>query len=226
MADSAEHKFVSTALNTALERYAETKLLGISEAERRKFDYGCLLLRDFSRPLVSQVLWNHDEGIDKDVRTLLFDAGSALRLYFVKDRLKIRARIDEVLGDYRDRAETAPLLRGLRVIPIPEDFDADIEQHRNWLTDFIYHRVSTDLLFGVVFGKLTAQDIKVFSEHGGLLGLKFAALQIIDEEGLQHGPTFEKRVGVKGSPLREAIAMLTVRGLSLRRVDQYNVCRH
>src|SRR6185295_10810735 len=209
MADSAEHKFISSALNRALTKFSETRLLALREADRRTFDFGCLLLRDFSRPLVSQVLWNHEEGLEKDLRTLLFDGGSTLRLYFVRDKIRNRARIDEALRSYREKSETARLLRGLRIIPIPEDFDADSEKDQVWMNVHLRDRISTDLLFGVVFGKLTARDVKAFSEHGGPFGLKFAALQIIDEFGLHHGPTFEQQVGSRGSPLREAIAMLT-----------------
>ena len=209
MADSPEHKFISEALNDALTHYSKTRLMGLNEADRRTFDYGCLLLRDFSRPLVSQVLWNHEEGIEKDIRTLVFDGSSSIRLYFVRDRIRNRARIDEALRSYRERAETSSLLRGLRIIPIPENFDADSEDDRTWMSRHLHDRVSTDLLFGVVFGKLTAYDIRIFSEHGGPFGLKFAALQVINDHGLEHGPTFEKTVGSRGSPLREAIAMLT-----------------
>src|SRR5215475_13999794 len=61
------------ALDAVLHRIARTRLIGVSEAERRKFDYSAVLLRDFSRPLVSQVLWSHVEGVEKDVRTLLHD---------------------------------------------------------------------------------------------------------------------------------------------------------
>jgi hypothetical protein len=209
MADSAEHKFISNALDRALGKFSETRLLGLREAERRTFDFGCILLRDFSRPLVSQVLWNHEGGIEKDLRTLLFDGGSSLRLYFVRDRIRNRMRIDEALKSYREKPETTRLLRGLRIIPIPEEFDADVEKDQLWLDYHVRHCISTDLLFGVVFGKLTAHDIKAFSEHGGPFGLRLAALQIIAEFGLHHGPTFEQQVGSRGSPLREAVAMLT-----------------
>lgn len=119
MSDGAEHNFISQALDKSLISFSETKLLGMQEAQRRTFDYGCVLLRDFSRPLVSQVLWTHQEGIEKDIRTLVFDGNSSLRLYFVRDTVKNRARIDETLRSYRDQPNVAPLLRGLRIIPVP-----------------------------------------------------------------------------------------------------------
>src|SRR5258708_6483712 len=106
MADSPEHQFITQSLDKSLSRFSNTKLLGIREAQRRTFDYGSILLRDFSRPLVSQVLWSHQEGLEKDIRTLLFDSGSSLKLYFVRDTVKNRARIDEVLKSYKDKAST------------------------------------------------------------------------------------------------------------------------
>ena len=46
MADSPKHKFISESLDRALKNYPETCLLGLKEAERRTFDYGCIVLRD------------------------------------------------------------------------------------------------------------------------------------------------------------------------------------
>jgi hypothetical protein len=214
MADSPEHKFISLSLDKSLSDFSDTRLLGIREAQRRTFDYGCVVLRDFSRPLVSQVLWNHQEGIEKDIRTLLFDAGSSLKLYFIRDNVKNRAKLDELLKAYREQLSTAPLLRGLRIIPVPDAFDADSESHQNWMEGFIRNCISRDLLFAVVFGKLSASDLATFSDHGGPFGLKFAALQEITTSGLDHGPSFERAVGSKGPPLREALTMLSGTGLA------------
>ena len=63
MSDSPEHQFISKSLDRVLQEFSSTRLLGLAEADRRTFDYGCLLLRDFSRPLVSQVLWSHSKGM-------------------------------------------------------------------------------------------------------------------------------------------------------------------
>lgn len=215
MAESAEHQFISQSLDRALRVYSNTRLLGLREAERRKFDYGCLLLRDTTRPLVSQVLWSHEEGLEKDLRTLLFDGEAAIKVYFVRDRIKNRAKIDEALQSYRQNPATASLLRGLRIVPVPDGFDADVEAQRTWMHEHILRSVSSDLLFAVVFGKLTAQDVRVFAQHGGPLGLKIAALYAITTVGFEHGPTFERYLGIRGSPLREVVAMLTGVGLVL-----------
>jgi hypothetical protein len=168
-----------------------------------------MILRDASRPLVAQVLWSHEEGIEKDLRTLLFDGRASLKIYFVRDRIRSRAKIDEVLGAYRGNAETRSLLRGLRIIPVPEGFDADSDFQRGWMESYILDYASSDLLFGVVFGKLTASDVQTFSRHGGPFGLKMAALHVIATSGLSHGPTFQDEVGYKGPPLREVLTMLT-----------------
>jgi hypothetical protein len=179
MGDSAEHTFICTSLDRALSAYSTTRLLGIREVQRRSFDYGCVLLRDFSRPLVSQVLWSHHEGIEKDIRTLLFDATSSLKLYFVRDTVRNRAKIDEIVKSFRDGPATIGLLRGLRLIPVPDGFDADLETHQNWMYDYLLNAVSSDLLFAIVFGKLSSFDVASFSDHGGPIGLKLAALQLI-----------------------------------------------
>src|ERR1700722_16946384 len=179
MADSPEHQFIARSFDNVLSSFSETKLLGLKEAERRKFDYGCMLLRDFSRPLVSQVLWNHLEGVDKDIRTLLFDGEAALKVYFVRDTVKARAKIDEILQSYRANQSTVKLLRGLRIIALPDGFDADSEAHQTWMKRHIHRSISTDLLFAVVFGKVNGFDVRTFSNHGGPFGLKFAALHEI-----------------------------------------------
>jgi hypothetical protein len=109
-------------------------------------------MRDSSRPLVAQVLWRHQEGIDKDLRTLLQDAESLVKVYFVKDTIRARSRIDEVLTSYRRNPATRDLLRGLRIIPVPSGFDADKENDRAWMAKHIEESVTSDVLFNIVFG--------------------------------------------------------------------------
>ncbi|MBR1172962.1 hypothetical protein JQ617_03255 [Bradyrhizobium sp. KB893862 SZCCT0404] len=82
------------------------------------------------------------------------------------------------------------------------------------MRDHLLSEITNDLLFGVVFGKINASDVRSFSNHGGLVGLKYAALHWIDREGIHHGPTFEERVGVRGSSLREVLTMLRGVGLT------------
>jgi hypothetical protein len=80
--------------------------------------------------------------------------------------------------------------------------------------NYIRKIMLSDLLFGVVFAKLTGFDVMTFCNHGGPFGLKFGALQVITSNGRDHGPTFETRVGYKGSPLREVVTMLAATRLA------------
>lgn len=210
---SPEHEFLVSELHRALERYSQSALLGIAEAERKKFDYGCLLDRDLSRPLVAQVLWSHPEGIDKDLRTLIHDDEAILKLYLVRHTTRHFMRIDEVIQSYRRDSTLSRKLVGLKPIPIPSDFDASQEPHRAWLSAYLDARLQSDILFGVIFGSLTPRDLSSFHRHGGPFGLKVAILDAISNHGLVTNPELKERLnyGTTG-PIREAIAMLTGAG--------------
>ncbi|MDQ1834287.1 hypothetical protein [Massilia scottii] len=210
---SPEHEFIVSELHNALARHAGTALFGIAEAERKKFDYGCLLNRDLSRPLVAQVLWAHPEGIDKDLRTLIHDDEAILKLYLVRHSTRNLMRFDEVVQSYRRDTTLSRKLAGLRHIPIPADFDADQASHRAWLADHLDARLQSDVLFGIVFGRLTARDVATFHRHGGPIGLKVAILDAISSHGLVTHSELKERInyGTTG-PIREVIAMLTGAG--------------
>ena len=220
MAASAEHQFISQTLDRTISHFSGSRLFGVSEASRGTFDYACILHRDFVRPLVSQVLWRNTRGIDKDLRTLLHDKESMVKLYFVADTVPTRTRLDEILSSYRSNERTKSLLRGLKLIFVPPCFDADKEVDRTWMADYLSNCVLNDLFLRVLFGQLTAFEYKVFVNHGGPLGLKYAILHEISENGLYHNPSFKERLGYKtDGPLREAIAMLGALGL-IQRIDR------
>src|SRR5215831_674808 len=224
MADSPEHQFIAEQLDNTLSRVSHTRLFGITEAQRRVFDYACILFRDFSRPLVSQVLWRHEEGIDKDLRTLLHDEESVLKVYLIEDTVRARARLDEVLSSYRSHAATRKLLRGLRLIFLPAEFDADRPADRQWMATYLEQCVMQDLLFGVLFGRLNSFEFRIFLDHDGPVGLKYAMLHEITENGLYRMRTFKDRIGYKtNGPIREVLTMLVATGL-VRRIEQSNCC--
>ena len=77
MKATPEHEFIAKCTDEVLSRFSDIRLIGVTESERRMFDYSCVLTRDCSRPLVAQLLWSHQEGIDKDLRTLLPRCGVA-----------------------------------------------------------------------------------------------------------------------------------------------------
>jgi hypothetical protein len=211
---SPEHEFIVLELDRAIKRFSESALFGVVEAERKKFDYGCRLDRDLSRPLVAQVLWSYPTGVDKDLRTLIHDNESTLKLYLVKHTTKHLMRIDEVVQSYHKDPTLASKLVGLRPIPVPADFDADDEEHRRWLSAFLDTRLRNDVLFGVLFGRLAPRDFRVFHRHGGPIGLKLAILNAISNHGLRTNPELKERIGyATNGPIREVIAMLTGVGL-------------
>lgn len=208
MAESAEHKLITDAFEYALSLAASTKLIGIREADRKTFDYGCVVARDMSRPLVTQVLWKHDEGIEKDIMTLAFEKKASVKVYFFRDTIKNRMRIDECLERFRENDHDRNKLNGLRLIPIMPDLDAASAEQREHITRHISGAFNRDVLFQIFLGNLSSDDVRIFADHGGIIGMKMAALALIDKIGLVHGPTFEQALGKKGSPLREVITML------------------
>jgi hypothetical protein len=172
------------------------------------------LSRDLSRPLVAQVLWRHEHGLEKDLRTLLFDEGSTIKLYVLRDSTRIRATLDDVLKAYRRDALMRRRLLGLRLVFVPPDFDVDKEEHHVWLRSFLSSSFWKDIAFGIVFGGLTRHALEIFIRHNGPFGLKYAILHEIGQNALIHTPTFKERLGYKtNGPIREAVAMLNAAGL-------------
>jgi hypothetical protein len=211
---SPEHKAIAEAIGGVLEYLSESALIGVFEGQRRTFDYSCLLKRDLNRPLVAQVLWQHDHGLEKDIRTLLFDSEALVKLYVVRDSARLRATLDDVLTSYRDDSSTRQRLLGLKLIFVPPDFDADDESQRLWLRSYLLSTFSRDLEFGVAFGGFSRHAFDVFVSHQGPLGLKYAILHEICQNGLVRNPTFTERLNYRTSgPIREALAMLNAAGL-------------
>lgn len=211
---SPEHEGVAKAIDQVFQDLNETALIGVFEGERRTFDYSILLHRDLRRPLVAQVLWKHDHGLEKDLRTLLFDEGSTIKLYALRDSTRIRATLDDVLTTYRRDPQIRQRLIGLRLVFIPPDFDADKEDDHVWLRSFLAASFSKDIAFGVLFGGLTKRILDVFINHNGPFGLKYAILHEIGKNGLVHTPTFKERLGYRTSgPIREVLTMLNAAGL-------------
>ena len=98
---SPEHQAIAEAIDSVLHGFGESGLVGVFEGQRRTFDYSCLLARDLERPLVAQVLWQHEHGLDKDIRTLLFDTEALIKLYVIRNSTRVRATLDDILVSYR-----------------------------------------------------------------------------------------------------------------------------
>lgn len=178
VAESAEHQFLSQSVTNVLSQLSRTKLYAYVEAERRKFDFACELLRDWSRPLVGQTLWNHTAGVDKDLRTMLLDPDAQICAYVARDTVKARRLLSEVMKDFR--ASGAPVApHRLRVFWVPPDFDADDEAQREFVTELLRESVARDILMNVVLGNLTAEDVRFFIRISGIAGLHLALLHLI-----------------------------------------------
>ncbi len=185
VAESAEHQFLSQCVTALLDQLSRTGLYAYVEAERRKFDFACELKRDWSRPLVGQTLWNHTSGVDKDLRTMLLDADAEICTYVARDTVRARRLLSEVIKDFRS-AGTLIAPHRLRVFWVPHDFDADDESQRDLVTGLLREGVSRDILMNVVFGNLTAEDVRFFIRTTGSPGLHLALLHMMSTSQEQY----------------------------------------
>lgn len=220
---SDEHQFLVDELDRVLHRCSRTGLLGVAEIERQKLDYGCLLLRDMSRPLIAQALWGNRAGIEKDLRTLFLDREASLKLYLIPDDASYHTRIAEIVQAYRADTALREKVTGFRLLPVPI-FNAASESDRRIVSQRIEQSFREDILFGVIFGQLTAHNFAVFADHGGPIGLKYAILDEIGAGGLTHMPTFKQRLNYEtDGPVQKALAMLVAAGF-VRRIPRTNLC--
>lgn len=207
MVQSAEHEFLSNAILDILEQSAKSELFTCKETGRKRFDFTCDLTRDWSKAVAGQTLWRHDrDGIDKDLRTLLLDGGSAAAVYVARDSMATRARISEVIDDFKE-SPVRPALAKLRVFWVPGDFDADDGSARSFVRSSLRRDIGNDLLLRIVLGGLTARDVRIFS---GSTRLGFSAwlLARLAHDGF-HNLTAAKKKYKYGVPtLKEELQRL------------------
>lgn len=211
MAESPEHQFLSNKFVEVVKDFARIKLYGYTEADRKKFDFACVFYRDWDRPLIGQTLWKHSEGVDKDIRSFLAEAESDIWAYVVRDNIKNRSLFHEVIQDYKKTAYNKNLFK-LKVFWIPQDFDADNDYARETVGNILQSSIADDLLFNVIFGNLTATDIRIFLSDSGTYGLNLAVLYEIATNGFLNYPNLSKRVGVSAGALREKVLRLVGSG--------------
>jgi len=178
MAESAEHQFLSQCITSTLAQLSRSNLYTYVEAERRKFDFACELKRDWSRPLVGQTLWRHVAGVDKDLRTMLLDPNAEICAYVARDTIKARRLLSEAIKEFRSIGKFIAPHR-LKVFWVPQDFDADNEAQRDFVSALLYDSVSRDILMNVVFGNLTSDDVRFFVRTTGWPGLHLAILHML-----------------------------------------------
>jgi hypothetical protein len=105
VAEAPEHAFLSKKFLEIIETFSKSEVYGYTEASRKKFDFACDIQRDWSRPLVGQTLWKHQEGVDKDIRSMVLEPDTDIWAYIVRDNVKNRALLQEVLRDFRRSIE-------------------------------------------------------------------------------------------------------------------------
>lgn len=212
MAESVEHNFLSEQFLSVVEEMSRVKLYGLTEPDRKMFDFACVFQRDWRRPLVGQTLWKHSAGIDKDVRTLLSSIDADIWAYVVRDTIKNRALLHEAVRDYR-RSRYSDELFKLKVIWIPADFDADNELARSVMAEHLRNSVTSDILFNVIFGNLSANDVRIFLGATRMDGLNLVVLQDLATREFVSLAEMGRRLEVSAGPLRERILSLLASGM-------------
>ena len=204
MAETDEHRFLSEKFLEIIETYSKSEVYGYTEASRKKFDFACNIQRDWSRPLVGQTLWKHQEGVDKDIRSMVLETDTDIWAYIVRDTVKNRALLQEVLQDFRQSVEGNQLFK-LKVFPIPPDFDVNDENARKVVEQSLKDAIINDLLFNVVFGRLSSTDVKFFLHTTGIVGLNLAVLYEVASNGFINYSALRDRLGVSVGPLKDKV---------------------
>ncbi|MEH1910752.1 MAG: hypothetical protein V7L05_14835 [Nostoc sp.] len=201
MAESDEHRWLSRSFLEILESFSRLDLYSFTEADRKKFDFACLLQRDFIRPLVGQTLWKHTEGIDKDIRTLIAASDSDIWAYIARDNIRNRALFYEVIRDFQQTEHRRDLYK-LKLFWIPENFEVGSAQSEQIISFYLRDQIVNDVLMNVVFGKLTASDVRFFLNNTGIPGLHLAVLYDIANYGFISYTKVGRRLSTSTTTLR------------------------
>lgn len=216
MSESPEHAFLTEKFVEILEDFSKLKLYGFQETQRKRFDFSCLLERDWKRPLVGQTLWRHFKGMDKDIRLLITDRESEIKAYVARDTIRYRLLFEEIMNDFRKSGHDKELYK-VKVFLIPPDFDADKEEQRAHILETMKSSIVQDILFNVVFGHITADDIAFFLDVSGIPGLNLVLLhEIASTRGFLNIADMSKRIEVSAGPIREKLLVLTGSGFLQR----------
>lgn len=202
MSESLEHRYLSAQFLAALREFSRLDLYGFTESDRKRFDFACLLTRDYERPLVGQTLWSHSDGIDKDLRTLVVAEDAAIWSYIVRDNVRSRMRIEEVISDFRQSQMGSQLFK-LKLFWVPDDFEAGNPNAERTVARYLRASVVNDILFNVVFGNLSAGDIRYFLSTTGIFGLNLIILHFIAFNGYNGASHLAKGVKANTTSVRE-----------------------
>jgi hypothetical protein len=129
------------------------------------------------------------------------------------DVVRINQRIHEVVEDYSTNPNTRSLLGGLKLLPLPPDFDADKLDHQLTFARTLKKHLLQDVLFQIVF-RLTKTELRAFLDYGGVFGLKYALLAYVHQRPVSHMPSFMDTICYKSRPvIDKCFIMLSATGL-------------
>ncbi|MFE0894232.1 MarR family transcriptional regulator [Streptomyces rochei] len=212
MSESDEHAFLSGRTIDLLSDMSQAGLYGFKESDRKKFDFTCNLVRDWSRLISGQTLWKHSEGIEKDLRILLADEESKVTLYVARDTMANRRVVQEIVDDTK-KTPMRQRLNRLRTIWVTPDFDADRDEHREMISDMLKERLAKDLLLSVILGGVSARDFQEVVARSGIPGLNLALMRAIARDGFFNMPDLAKRLSLSPTTVRNRVHILAAAGL-------------
>ena len=141
---------------------------------------------------------------------MMLDPDAEVCAYVARDTVKARRLVSEVMQDFRSSGVHLEPHR-LRVFWVPPDFDADDEAQREFITGLLRDAVARDILMNVVFGNLTAEDVRFFVGTSGIAGLHLALLYVISTTPKYHMQTIKSlgiQLGVSAGAIRERLLRL------------------
>ncbi|WP_040698692.1 hypothetical protein, partial [Nocardia vinacea] len=139
----------------------------------------------------------------------------AAAVYIVRDSVATRARVDEVINDYRG-TQLRDNLSKLRIFWVPRDFDADDDKSREVVHNSLKERISQDLLLRVVLGGLTARDVISFLSSGRMGCPIWVLLNVADDHQLDNYTSASKRYGVSVPILKDELVTIELAGMISR----------
>jgi hypothetical protein len=210
MPRSDEHDFVTKTFIEYAHQMSRSELFGYGEADRGRFDFACVLTRDYSRQLVGQTLTHHAAGIDKDLASLLFEPGGELPIYLFSHEARNESRIQEFLRNARKQMPERVAL--LRLYRYPA-FDADKDEEREAVRSALRNQVLDDLVLNVLFGRLQASDIDILLQGTGIQGLLLAVLDQIALNGFFNFPELGRALSMNPSTIRPRVFSLFAAGM-------------
>lgn len=211
MARSDEHNYVTNVFIGCAHELSRSELFAYGEADRARFDFACVLTRDYSRQIIGQTLTHHAAGIDKDLASLLHEPNGELPVYLYPYEARNEGRVQEFLHNARVQLPDRVSLLRLFRYPV---FDADNDRERACVEAAIRHQICDDLLLNILFGRLHAADINLLLlGNERIHGLRLALLNEIAMRGFRDSRALERALYENRSTLRPRLLSLVAAGM-------------